>query len=140
MPRRYAVERHYSRGASVSPGQGAVLPAGRRWKRRAAVLRTPGPAGRAGLASPPADGVAPATKELIDTETRRIITECYEQAVTTLHDHRDRLDRLDRLAHTLLDQETLDEDEAYAAAGIQSGAAPAAIARGEAAGMAVSDG
>jgi hypothetical protein len=44
-----------------------------------------------------------------------------------------------RLAHTLLDRETLEEDETYAAAGIQP-AVPAAIARGEAAGMAVSDG
>ena len=28
-----------------------------------------------------ADGVAPATRELVDTETRRIIEECYEQAL-----------------------------------------------------------
>jgi len=76
-----------------------------------------------------ADGVAPATRELIDTETRKIIEECYQQALTTLHGNRD---RLDRLAHTLLDQETLDEDEAYTAAGIQHGAAPAAIARSQA--------
>jgi hypothetical protein len=34
----------------------------------------------------------------------------------------------------------LEEDEAYAAAGIRPGAAPAAIARGEAAGLAVSGG
>ena len=58
------------------------------------------------------DGVAPATKELIDTETRRIIGECYQQAVETLRGSRD---RLDRLAHTLLYRETLDEDEAYGA-------------------------
>ena len=83
----------------------------------------------------PADGVAPATRELIDTETRRIIEECYEQAVTTLRGSRD---RLDQLAHALLDRETLDEDEAYAAAGIRPGAAPAAIARGGGAGMAAS--
>ncbi len=48
------------------------------------------------------DGVAPATKELIDTETRRIIGECYQQAVETLRGSRD---RLDRLAHTLLDRQ-----------------------------------
>ena len=47
------------------------------------------------------DGVAPATRELIDTETRRIIGECYQQAVETLRGSRD---RLDRLAHTLLDR------------------------------------
>ena len=38
--------------------------------------------------------------------------------------------RLDRLAHTLLKRETLDEDEAYAAAGISRDTAPAAVARG----------
>ncbi len=38
-------------------------------------------------------------------------------------------DRLDRLAHTLLDRETLDEDEAYAAAGISRDTAPATGAR-----------
>src|SRR5690242_3014463 len=58
----------------------------------------------------------------VDTETRRIIEECYEQALTALRGSRDRLDRLDR---TLLERETLEEDEAYAAAGLTPGAAPA---------------
>src|SRR5689334_18735597 len=75
-----------------------------------------------GQESPYGDGVAPATRELVDTETRRIIEECYEQALTALRDSRD---RLDRLAHTLLERETLEEDEAYAAAGLTPGAAPA---------------
>ena len=75
------------------------------------------------------DGVAPATKELVDTEARKIIEDCYEQAVATL---RSSWDGLDRLAHTLLEQETLDEDDAYAAAGINRKPAPAAIARGKA--------
>jgi cell division protease FtsH len=75
-----------------------------------------------GQESPYGDGVAPATRELVDTETRRIIEECYEQALTALRDSRD---RLDRLARTLLERETLEEDEAYAAAGLTSGAAPA---------------
>ena len=78
-----------------------------------------------------ADGVAPATREPVDTETRRIIEECYEQALATLRGSRD---RLDRLAHTLLDRETLEEDEAYTAAGIGPGTAPAVIARGKASG------
>jgi cell division protease FtsH len=69
------------------------------------VLPSPGQESPAG-----ADGVAPATRELVDTETRRIIEECYEQALTTLRSSRD---RLDRLARTLLDRETLEEDEAY---------------------------
>ena len=79
------------------------------------------------------DGVAPATKELVDTEARRIIEDCYQQAVTTLRGHRD---QLGRLAHALLEGETLDEDDAYAAAGIDRGTAPAvdaAVAQGEAA-------
>jgi hypothetical protein len=36
-------------------------------------------------------------------EIRRIIEECYEQALATLRGSRD---RLNRLAHTLLDRET----------------------------------
>jgi cell division protease FtsH len=71
------------------------------------------------------DGVAPATKELVDAETRRVVEECYGQAVATLRDSRD---RLERLARTLLEQETLDEDEAYAAAGIGRDSARAAFA------------
>ena len=50
-----------------------------------------------------ANGVAPATRELVDTETRRLIEECYKQALATLRGSRD---RLDRLAHTLLDRES----------------------------------
>ena len=83
------------------------------------------------------DGVAPATRELVDTEARLIIEECYEQALATLRGSRD---RLDRLARTLLDRETLEEDEAYAAAGISPGAAPAVIARGEAPGITTASG
>jgi len=74
------------------------------------------------------DGVAPATKELVDTEVRRIVDECYAEAVATLRGHRE---QLNRLAHTLLARETLDEEEAYAAAGIRRENAPAAVARGE---------
>jgi cell division protease FtsH len=71
------------------------------------------------------DGVAPATKELVDAETRRIVEECYRQAVATLGDNRD---RLEQLARTLLKQETLDEHDAYAAAGIGRDPAPATFA------------
>jgi len=74
------------------------------------------------------DGVAPATKQLVDEEVRRIVDDCYAQAVATLREHRQ---QLDRLAHTLLQRETLDEDQAYEAAGIHRESAPAAIARGE---------
>ncbi|HEY3006765.1 MAG TPA: ATP-dependent zinc metalloprotease FtsH [Micromonosporaceae bacterium] len=91
-----------------------------------AVLPPPGQESPFGL-----DGVAPATKELVDKEVRRIVDGCYAEAVSTLRDHRE---QLNRLAHTLLERETLDEDEAYAAAGISRETAPAAVARGEAPG------
>jgi cell division protease FtsH len=87
------------------------------------VLPPPGSESPLGL-----DGVAPATKELIDSEIRRIVDECYAEAVRVLRDNRD---RLDRLAHRLLETETLDEDEAYAAAGLSRDSAPAAVARGD---------
>jgi cell division protease FtsH len=70
------------------------------------------------------DGVAPATKDLVDAEARRIIEECYEQAVATLRASRD---RLDHLAKALLERETLDEDEAYAAAGMSRATAAVAV-------------
>jgi cell division protease FtsH len=90
------------------------------------VLPPPGQESPLGL-----DGVAPATKELVDREVRRIVDECYAEAVATLRDHRA---QLDALARRLLERETLDEDEAYAAAGISRETAPAALARGEAPG------
>ena len=78
------------------------------------------------------DGVAPATKELVDDEVRRLIDDCYRHAVDTLRSNRT---RLDRLAHTLLERETLNEDEAYTAAGVTRETAPAAVARGETPGV-----
>jgi cell division protease FtsH len=92
------------------------------------VLPPPGQESPFGL-----DGVAPATRELVDKEVRRIVDECYAEAVTTLRGHRE---QLDRLAHKLLERETLDEDDAYAAAGISRESAPGAVARGEAPGTA----
>jgi cell division protease FtsH len=83
------------------------------------VLPPPGQENPYGL-----DGVAPATRELVDTETRRIIEECYQQALETLRGNRD---RLDQLAHTLLQKETLGQDEAYTAAGLDSDTAPAQV-------------
>jgi hypothetical protein len=77
------------------------------------------------------DRVSPSTRDLVDGEVRRLIVACSTEAVATLRDNRD---RLDRLAHTLLERETLGEDEAYAAAGLPRETAPAAIARGEAPG------
>jgi cell division protease FtsH len=79
------------------------------------------------------DGVAPATRQLVDEEVRRLVEDCYDEAVRTLRSNRD---RLDRLAHTLFDRETLNEDEAYAAAGVARETASAAVARGETPGTA----
>jgi cell division protease FtsH len=67
------------------------------------------------------NGPSPATRELIDAEIRRIVDECYLQAMQTLQEHRD---QLDRLAHSLLDRESLDADEAYAVAGVPRSARP----------------
>jgi cell division protease FtsH len=65
---------------------------------------------------PAADSNAPAesTRELVDAEVRRIVDECYVHAVERLNENRD---RLDSLAKALLEHETLDERDAYAAAG-----------------------
>jgi cell division protease FtsH len=60
-------------------------------------------------------GPAPGTRELVDTEVRRLLEECYVQARDTLEQHRDRLEQLTR---TLLTAETLEAHQAYAAAGV----------------------
>ncbi len=52
---------------------------------------------------------------LVDEEVRRIAEECYTEAVALLRQHRE---NLDALAHALLDRETLDEADAYRAAGL----------------------
>ncbi|HWH92520.1 MAG TPA: ATP-dependent zinc metalloprotease FtsH, partial [Baekduia sp.] len=67
------------------------------------------------------DGNSEATRELIDREVRRIVEECYRRALTQLRENRW---RLDGLAQQLLKRETLDEGDAYEAAGFERGAAP----------------
>jgi cell division protease FtsH len=66
-------------------------------------------------------GPAPATRELVDDEVRRVLDDCYRQALTTLRDNRD---RLERLARALLQHETLDAEQAHAAAGIRQAEDP----------------
>jgi cell division protease FtsH len=83
------------------------------------VLPPPGQESPLGL-----DGVAPATKELVDREVRQIVEECYERAVSTLREHRE---QLDALTARLLEREALDEDDAYAAAGMPPATAPGGI-------------
>jgi cell division protease FtsH len=60
-----------------------------------------------------------ATKELVDSEVRALIDECHTAAIDRLGRSRQ---RLDALAGALLEHETLDEGEAYAAIGLDRSA------------------
>jgi cell division protease FtsH len=60
--------------------------------------------------------VSPDTQKLIDAEVRRIVEESHREVIDLLQKNRD---KLDSLAKALLEHETLDEDDAYAAAGIE---------------------
>jgi cell division protease FtsH len=72
-------------------------------------------------------GPSESTRELVDAEVRRIVDECYVKALDRLRENRD---RLDSLAKALLAKETLNEREAYAAAGFDRPAeAPAEPAK-----------
>jgi cell division protease FtsH len=66
--------------------------------------------------------VSPHTQELVDAEVRRIVDDCYGEAIRLLGENRP---RLDALADALLERETLDEADAYQAAGITRERAPA---------------
>jgi cell division protease FtsH len=55
------------------------------------------------------------TQSLIDEEVHRIVEEAHAEATELLTEHRD---QLDSLAHALLEAETLDAPDAYAAAGV----------------------
>ena len=68
---------------------------------------------------PGASDVSEHTRQLIDDEVRRIVDEAHEQVVALLQENRG---RLDSLAEALLEHETLDEDDAYAAAGVDHAA------------------
>jgi cell division protease FtsH len=68
----------------------------------------------------PGDGaitqqISPETAGLADEEERRIVNECYQDAIRMLQDNRE---RLDRLAEAALKKDTLDQDEIYAATGL----------------------
>jgi cell division protease FtsH len=69
--------------------------------------------------------VSPDTQRLLDAEVRRIIDESHEQVVELLQSNRG---RLDSLAAALLEHETLDEDDAYAAADVTRTGPPGADA------------
>jgi cell division protease FtsH len=69
-----------------------------------------------------ADGFSQRTRELLDDEMRRIVGNAYGEVVALLREERA---RLDALAAALLEAETLDEDEAYAVAGVHRPREPA---------------
>jgi cell division protease FtsH len=73
---------------------------------------------------PGAEPVSEATQELVDAEVRRIVDEELDATRELVAEHRE---RLDRLVDALLEHETLDEVDAYAAAGIDRAAAPASV-------------
>ena len=64
---------------------------------------------------PGAAEVSPQTQQLVDDEVRRIVDESRRQVIELLQENRD---KLDSLVSALLEHETLDEDDAYAAAGV----------------------
>ncbi len=84
------------------------------------------------VAVQPVDGAGPlmpgvsetseATQQIVDNEVRRIIDEAQDEVRNLLERERD---KLDSLAEALLREETLDERDAYLAAGIDRVAAPA---------------
>jgi cell division protease FtsH len=65
--------------------------------------------------------VSPDTQKLVDGEVRRIVEESHREVLDLLRKNRK---RLDSLAGALLQHETLDEDDVYAAAGIERDATP----------------
>jgi cell division protease FtsH len=73
------------------------------------------PSDGAGPLLPGAAESSPKTQEIVDEEVRRIVENAHKEVTTLLTEKRA---QLDGLAHALLEHETLDEDDAYAAAGV----------------------
>ncbi len=69
-----------------------------------------------GFLLPGSTPASPATLERVDDETRRIVEEAENEVVGLLERERS---RLDALAHALLEQETLDQADAYRIAGVE---------------------
>ena len=74
------------------------------------------PADGRGPFLPGAAEVSEHTQELVDAEVRRIVDVAHDEVVVLLRENRA---KLDSLAKALLEHETLDEDDAYAAAGVE---------------------
>jgi cell division protease FtsH len=69
---------------------------------------------------PGASETSPQTQWLIDQEVQRLVEDAHGEVTQVLNEHRD---QLDNLAHALLQAETLDAPDAYAAAGVPMRAA-----------------
>jgi cell division protease FtsH len=78
-----------------------------------------------GMLLPGVEPASEATHELVDEEVRRIVLDEHMETRRLIANNRD---KLDALAEALLEHETLDEADAYAAAGIERGRVPAAQA------------
>jgi cell division protease FtsH len=68
------------------------------------------------LPLPGASDISPVTQQLVDEEVRHLIEAAHEQVTQLMSANRS---KLDALAQALLEHETLEQDEAYAAAGIE---------------------
>jgi len=66
---------------------------------------------------PGVDDVSDETHRLVDAEVRKLVSEAHDEVVALLKENRE---RLDGLAQALLEHETLDQADAYAAAGIEA--------------------
>src|SRR5207253_10244180 len=73
------------------------------------------PADGQGPLLPGVSEVSQETQQLIDEEVRRLVAAAHEEATDLIREHRD---KLDALAAALLEHETLDQEDAYAAAGV----------------------
>jgi cell division protease FtsH len=78
----------------------------------------------AGPLLPGVSEVSPDTQKLLDEEVRRIVERSHREVLELLAENRS---KLDSLVEALLEHETLDEDDAYAAAGVPRGATPTAV-------------
>jgi len=74
------------------------------------------PADGQGPLLPGVSEVSAETQQLVDEEVRRMVSAAHDEVVELLRKHRD---KLDSLAAALLEHETLDQPDAYLAAGIE---------------------
>ena len=69
------------------------------------------------LLIPGASDISPQTQQLVDEGVRHLIDQAHEEVTQLMSTHRD---QLEALASALLEHETLEQDEAYAAAGLEA--------------------